>query len=219
MNQPLTVEVYYDFLCPFAYESHVWLRDVQDQVGDSLQLIWKAFPLEQVNSTRGPEWTVWGQPAGVQSFTRNQFAAAYAAEAQGEEAAERFRTVMFALHHHEGKIPGKRESLIEAATRAELDLEQFTIDAADPTLWARIGEEYHEGKAKGVFGTPTLVFPNGSPIYVKMRPAAPRSEAMTVWNQVLAMAGQTYLAELKKGNPPLHHQDGMVKRTERIALS
>jgi hypothetical protein len=25
------------------------------------------------------------------------------------------------------------------------------------------------------------------------------------------MAGQSYLAELKKGNPPIHHEDGKVK--------
>lgn len=211
MSTPMTVEVYYDFYCPFAYEGANWLRDVKERLGDEVTFVWKAFPLEQVNSTRGPEWTVWDQPENVQSFTRNQFAGAYAAEKQGEEAADRFRTALFALHHEIGKVPGKRETLIEAATDAGLDIDQFMKDMADTGLWARIGEEYLDGKTKGVFGTPTLVFPNGTPIYVKMRPAAPREEALNVWSQVLSMAGQSYLAELKKGNPPVHHEDGKVK--------
>jgi predicted DsbA family dithiol-disulfide isomerase len=211
MSQPLTVEVYYDFYCPFAYEGSIWLNDVKERLGDEVIFVWKAFPLEQVNSTHGPEWTVWGQPESVQSFTRNQFAGAYAAENQGAEAAERFRTALFTLHHEQGKVPGKRDTLIEAATQAGLDIDRFENDLADTSLWARIGEDYLEGKQKGVFGTPTLVFPNGSPIYVKMRPAAPREDALNVWSQVLSMAGQTYLAELKKGNPPVHHEDGKVK--------
>jgi len=208
MSASLTVEVYYDYLCPFAYQGTVWLNDVKEKLGDQVNFVWKAFPLEQVNSSHGPEWTVWGQPATVQSFSRNQFAAAYAAEKQGPEAFNAFHTALFGLHHQDGKIPGKLETLIEAATAAGLDIDAFKRDIADPELWARIGQEYNEGKAKGVFGTPTLVFPNGTPLYVKMRPAAPDEDTLKVWDQVVAMSEQSYLAELKKGNPPIHHQDG-----------
>lgn len=208
MSAPLTVEVYYDYLCPFAYQGTVWLNDVKDKLGDQVNFVWKAFPLEQVNSSHGPEWTVWGQPASVQSFSRNQFAAAYAAEKQGSEAFDAFHTALFSLHHQDGKIPGKLDTLVEAATVAGLDIEAFKQDIADPELWARIGREYNEGKAKGVFGTPMLVFPNGTPLYVKMRPAAPGEETLKVWDQVVAMSEESYLAELKKGNPPIHHQDG-----------
>jgi predicted DsbA family dithiol-disulfide isomerase len=208
MSTPLTVEVYYDYLCPFAYQGTIWLNNVKAKLGDQVNFVWKAFPLEQVNSSHGPEWTVWGQPAGVQSFSRNQFAAAYAAEKQGPEAFSAFHTALFTLHHQGGKIPGKLDTLIEAATAAGLDVDVFKQDIADPANWARIGEEYNEGKAKGVFGTPTLVFPNGTPLYVKMRPAAPDEDTLKVWEQAVAMSEQSYLAELKKGNPPLHHQDG-----------
>jgi predicted DsbA family dithiol-disulfide isomerase len=208
MSAPLTVEVYYDYLCPFAYQGTVWLNNVKEKLGDQVNFVWKAFPLEQANSKHGPEWTVWGQPASVQSFSRNQFAAAYAAEKQGPEAFATFHTTLFNLHHEEGKIPGKLDTLVEAATAAGLDIEAFKADIADPVLWERIGEEFYEGKAKGVFGTPTLVFPNGSPIYVKMRPAAPDEDTVKVWEQIVAMSEQGYLAELKKGNPPLIHQDG-----------
>lgn len=208
MSAPLTVEVYYDYLCPFAYQGTVWLNNVKEKLGDQVNFVWKAFPLEQVNSNHGPEWTVWGQPAAVQSFSRNQFAAAYAAEKQGSEAFDKFHGALFELHHEAGKIPGKLDTLVEAATAAGLDIEAFKTDIADAALWDRIGADYLEGKKKGVFGTPTIVFPNGSPIYVKMRPAAPDEDTVKVWEQVVAMSEQSYLAELKKGNPPLHHQDG-----------
>jgi predicted DsbA family dithiol-disulfide isomerase len=208
MTAPLTVEIYYDYLCPFAYQGTIWLNRVKEKLGDQVNFVWKAFSLEQVNSAHGPEWTVWGQPASVQSFSRNQFAAAYAAEKQGPGAFNAFHTALFDLHHQDRKIPGKLDTLVDAATRAGLDVEAFTRDLSDPALWARIGEDYNEGLRKGVFGTPTLVFPNGTPLYVKMYPAPPEEDTLKLWDQVVAVSEQPYLAELKKGNPPLHHQDG-----------
>jgi len=208
MSTPLKVDVYYDYLCPFAYESSVWLNKVEEELGDQVEFTWKAFPLEQINSTRGPEWTVWDQPEQVQSFSRNQFAAAYAAENQGPEAFKRFHHALFSAHHEDGMVPGKLSTLVRVAEEAGLDVEKFKTDLNDKSQWQRIGNDYQEGKAKGVFGTPTLVFPNDSAIYVKMRPAAPEEEVVTVWEQVVSMAEQPYLAELKKGNPPAHHQDG-----------
>ena len=208
MSTPLKVDVYYDYLCPFAYEGSVWLNKVEEELGDQVEFTWKAFPLEQVNSTHGPEWTVWDQPEQVQSFSRNQFAAAYSAEEQGQDAFKRFHHALFSAHHEDGKVPGKLSTLVQVAEEAGLDVEKFKSDLNDKSQWERIGNEYQEGKAKGVFGTPTLVFPNESAIYVKMRPAAPEKEVVTVWEQVVSMAEQPYLAELKKGNPPAHHQDG-----------
>ena len=208
MSAPLKVDVYYDYLCPFAYQGSVWLNNVEQELGDQVEFNWKAFPLEQVNSTRGPEWTVWDQPENVQSFSRNQFVAAYAAEKQGPEAFKKFHQALFSAHHENGKVPGKLDTLIAAATEAGLDIERFKADLNDKSQWERIGNDYEEGKQKGVFGTPTLVFPNDSAIYVKMRPAAPEDETVTVWEQIVSMAEQPYLAELKKGNPPAHHLDG-----------
>ncbi|MDP9472752.1 MAG: hypothetical protein M3Q71_19155, partial [Chloroflexota bacterium] len=63
---------------------------MREQLGDRLQVNWRYFPLEQVNSAEGPEWKLWEQPDSHRSRGRVAFQAAIAARNQGDEAFERF---------------------------------------------------------------------------------------------------------------------------------
>lgn len=209
MSDVLKIDVYYDFYCPFAWGTSVFLLNVEQKLGDKIEITWKPFSLEQVNSDKGPDWTIWGLPDNVKNFSRNQFIAAYAAEKQGRDKFNKFLIAMYDARHKRDKIPGKMETIMAAAKKAKLDLEQFKADMADPALTDRLAAD-HTGaiETHGVFGTPTIVFPNGAAIYVKMRPAAPKVQTLRVWKQIVAMSEQEFLAELKKANPPVHHQDG-----------
>lgn len=53
-----TVDFHFDPLCPFAYQTSVWIRDVRAQLGITIN--WRFFSLEEINlvagkSTRGSE--------------------------------------------------------------------------------------------------------------------------------------------------------------------
>ena len=49
--EPTQVDVHIDLMCPFAYQTSRWLRDVRDQTG--LTIDWRFFSLEEVNRAPG----------------------------------------------------------------------------------------------------------------------------------------------------------------------
>ena len=53
MMQPCAtaIEFFFDPMCPWAYQTSVWIRDVRQQVG--LDIDWRFFSLEEVNRPEG----------------------------------------------------------------------------------------------------------------------------------------------------------------------
>ena len=48
---PDTVDFHFDVMCPYAYQTAIWMRDVRDQLG--LTVNWRFFSLEEVNRVEG----------------------------------------------------------------------------------------------------------------------------------------------------------------------
>jgi predicted DsbA family dithiol-disulfide isomerase len=204
VSETIKVEVFYDYGCPYVHAAAVWIDRVKAALGDSLQVTWRYFPLEQVNSVEGPEWKLWEQPADYKSRGRGAFHGAIAARCQGEEAFERFHLALLNAKHVDGKEHSRRETLLEAAEAANLDLARFERDLDDSSLLAKIGPDYEEAREKyGVFGTPTFVFEDGSSAYIKMRPAASSEDAVKVFEEfVQTVQGRPYIAEIKRPTKP-----------------
>jgi predicted DsbA family dithiol-disulfide isomerase len=204
VSETIKVEIFYDYGCPYVHAAAVWVDSVKAELGDRLQVNWRYFPLEQVNSTEGPEWKLWEQPADYKSRGRGAFHGAIAARNQGEDAFERFHLALLRAKHEDGKEHSRRETLLEAAQAANLDLKRFERDLDDSSLLAKIGPDYEEAREQyGVFGTPTFVFEDGSSAYIKMRPAAPNGDAVTVFEDfVQTVQGRPYIAEIKRPTKP-----------------
>ena len=45
------VDFHFDLMCPFAYQTSRWIREVHDQTG--LDVTWRFFSLEEVNRQEG----------------------------------------------------------------------------------------------------------------------------------------------------------------------
>jgi protein-disulfide isomerase-like protein with CxxC motif len=165
---------------------------------------WRYFPLEQVNSTEGPEWKLWEQPDSHRSRGRVSLQAAIAAREQGDAAFEQFHLALLKAKHEDGQDHGQPETLVAIAQTVGLDLARFERDRTDRSLLARIGEDYTEGRERhGVFGTPTFVFPNGGAAYLKMLPAPPLTETMAVFEEfVRTVRDRPYLTEIKRPRKP-----------------
>jgi predicted DsbA family dithiol-disulfide isomerase len=204
VDEKISLDVYYDYGCPYAWGASVLVRNVKEQVGDLLDVNWRYFPLEQVNSPEGPEWKLWEQPADYRSRGRAAFHGAIAARQQGDDAFERFHYAMFDLKHAEGKDHGKRETVLEAAEAAGLDLEKFTHDLDDATLLAQMGEDYDYGHGElGVFGVPTFVFPNGESAYIRCLPAPEGEEAVAVFDEIVhTVRDRPFITEIKRPKKP-----------------
>ena len=50
-SAPDTVDFYFDPICPYAYQTSLWIRDVKRQTG--LAITWKFFSLEEINRPEG----------------------------------------------------------------------------------------------------------------------------------------------------------------------
>jgi predicted DsbA family dithiol-disulfide isomerase len=201
----VSVDVYFDFSCPYVHSAAAWLREVRRQLGDDrIDITWKFFPLEQVNAPEDAEFAVWDLPAERRSRGRDSLHAAVAARRQGREAFDRFHEALLTLKHEEEQDHGKRDTLVEAATRAGLDLDQFARDLDDRALLRDIEADYRSGREeRSVFGTPTFVFPNGQAAYLQVLPPPPAEEAVAFWEDfVRDVRDRPYLREIKRPRRP-----------------
>lgn len=162
------VDVYFDYACPFAWAAQIWLDQVKDELGDDLDIIWRMFPLEQVNAP-DPDFKVWEQPNDGKSSTLRSFQAFHAAQQQSEEQFRKFHDALFRKRHEDGRNLSRQEVLESAAEEAGLDIDQFREDLASDAVFKAIERDYTEGRDQHeVFGTPTMVFDNGHGAYLKL---------------------------------------------------
>ena len=204
---PVSVDVYFDFLCPWAFRGTEWLRDVRDQIGaDKLKINWRYFPLEQVNSDQGPEWKLWEQDEDFESRGLEMFKGALAAWNQDQgDRFERYHQLQFQTRHGEFTVDGERPTPRKIAEIVGLDLARFDKDMTDRSLLSRLGEDYDHAKATvGVFGVPTLVFENNESAYIKILPKPAKEDAVKLWDEIYqTIVNRPAIYEIKRPTPPM----------------
>jgi predicted DsbA family dithiol-disulfide isomerase len=205
VSNRVIVDVYFDFACPYVHSAASWLREVNQQLGDSrVEVNWKFFPLEQVNAPADADAAIWDLPPDRRSRGRDSMHAAIAARRQGPDAFNRFHATLLALKHDEGLDHGKRATLEEAASRSKLDMERFKADLDDRELLNEIRVDYVSGREGfGVFGTPTFVFPDGRSAYLRLLPSPPPDDAVPLWEDfVRDVCDRPYVREIKRPQLP-----------------
>ena len=50
-DRPTRVDFHFDVICPWAYQTSLWMRDVRDRQG--LEVDWRFFSLEEINLIEG----------------------------------------------------------------------------------------------------------------------------------------------------------------------
>ena len=63
-RRPTRVDFHFDVMCPFAYQTAKWIREVRGEIG--IEIDWKFFSLEEVNRVEGKKhpWERGGRTAG-----------------------------------------------------------------------------------------------------------------------------------------------------------
>src|SRR5439155_24165841 len=111
------------------------------------------------------------------------FLAATAARAQGAQAGDRFRLALQRARH-EDHVPVDHHAPFRlVAERTELDIARFERDVQqrDFTTLAR---EHAEAVQRGVFGVPTLVWPEGRSYYLKITDLIPADRAVALYDAI-----------------------------------
>jgi len=173
--------VYIDFLCPWAYRGSMWRADVEK--AGRVRPQWGFFSLSQNHEARGgtpepPTWERNPQAKGLPAFL-----AATAARAQGEDAGNRFRLALQRARH-EDHLPVDQHSTHRlAAERAKLDVARWELDVQTADF-GTLAAEHTEAVRRGVFGVPTLVWPEGRSYYLKITELIPGDRAVALFDAI-----------------------------------
>ncbi len=173
--------VYFDYTCAYSYAAALWLRQVV-VVERDLMVEWRPFVLKETN--RAPEEGVpfWKQPRVMRTRTALAFVAGQAAAKQDFDAYDRFRFALQCAFHDQPRDIREPGVLQNMASQAGLDGARFGADLEQPSLLEEVGRSHQPAVERyAVFGTPTLVFPNGCAVYLKLAPAPTDGEAARVF--------------------------------------
>lgn len=194
MNRPNELTVFYDFLCPWAYRGAIWLQEVER--AGRIRTEWKFFSLVENHRRRDgvdtvPVWERDGSAKGLPAFR-----AALAARAQGIEAYDRFRLALQKARHEQKMQVDELETHRHAAKVARLDPVRFEHDLKSAGL-STLAADHEEAVRRGVFGVPTLVWPEGRSYYVKITDLILPERAVQLYDAIESVHRFGELIEIK----------------------
>ena len=196
---PEPVEFYFDPMCPYAYQTSVWIRDVRAQIG--LDITWRFFSLEEVNRVEGKRhpwerpWSFgWGQMR-VGSLIRREL---------GNDELDRWYATVGSAFFNDGiktHVPAVHEEVLLAN---DFDPTLVERAIADPATIDDVRADHDHAAAYGAHGVPTIVrhsFAVYGPVVV---PPPTGDDAVALWELVQGMARFPHLYELRH---PKTHDD------------
>ena len=150
-STPTRVDFHFDVICPWAYQTSHWMREVRDRLG--LEVDWRFFSLEEVNRLEGKkhpwerEWSYGWSMMRVGALLKREDPALNDAW---------YLKAGTALH-----VEGRKPHEPARALLAEMDLDPGIVDEAlaDPTTHDAVRADHERVIGLGGWGVPTLVFP------------------------------------------------------------
>ena len=184
----MQLDVFFSYACCDSYLVFAWLKQVE-KAGVALDVNWRPFAIQM-----GDDAAYWQNTWADANSERRGFMAASAAAAQGESPFRQFHKALMRLVHEEHRELGDKQTLLGAAAIAGLDIEQFQTDWHDSHLGLQAFTSHIEGREMyRVFGTPTLLFPDGQAIHLELNQVPVLAQVVTLWQTILTVA-QSQLA-------------------------
>jgi 2-hydroxychromene-2-carboxylate isomerase len=193
LPSPPEVDFHFDVMCPWAYQTSLWMRDVRDRLG--LTVNWRFFSLEEVNRREGKkhpwerEWSYGWSMMRIGVVLRRTDMALL--DAWYERAGR-------ALHveGHKPHEPDVARHLLD-----EIGADPAVVDEAmaDPTTHDEILAEHQRVVGRGGFGVPTLFFPDGQCLFGPVLIDPPRGDAaLRLWDAVTAWLEFPQMYEIQR---------------------
>lgn len=200
-NGLLDLDVYFDFTCPFSYQTALWVKDVSELMGSDVMAVrWKFFSNAQANKddSAGNIWDS-SDSAGNAAFAAGS--AAY--QVGGEDALLKFYLALGRLYHEEGQSTSEKGPIEQAWQEAGLDsgLLAVALDGSNMAGLQKLEQDHTEAVEKyGAFGSPTLVFEEHRAFFLKLKSRpADISDALELFQHVQRLAmGFPDVEEYKK---------------------
>jgi 2-hydroxychromene-2-carboxylate isomerase len=193
-SQPVTaVDFYFDSMCPWAYQTSLWIKDVAAQTG--LTINWKFFSLEEINREEGKKHP-WEREVSY-GWTPLRIAA-WLRRIEMKLCGDWYGVIGNALHI-DGRRPYEKEVALELLQQIGAPASTWDDALADPTTHDEVRADHERAVSEYAgFGVPILVFPNNratfGPVVV---PAPTGKEAMQLWEITAAYNSFPGLYEIK----------------------
>jgi protein-disulfide isomerase-like protein with CxxC motif len=175
---------------------------VQDKLDDNLNITWKAFLLEQVNSRRGEQWKAWQDPRFTSRDIPPHEAAKSVLTHHGEEAFDKYHMALFRAYHVDKRDIANPLELLNIAEELGIDTTEVAEDLRTRKFKEVVGADHEEGDENyDIFGVPTIVFNGEQPTFIKLAEGEweGTDEDVSLFHDMYNVsAPRSYVMEIKK---------------------
>ena len=187
-----TVDFHFDPMCPFAYQTSLWIRDVRAQLGITID--WWFFSLEEINREDGKkhpwerDWSYGWSLMRIGALLRRTDMA----------LLDRWYAAIGRELHTLGGKPHEPE--VARRILGEIGVDGAILDAAlaDSTTHDEVRAEHQRVVDAGGYGVPTL-FMNGQCLFGPVLVDPPTGpDALKLWGMVTGLAELPHVYELQR---------------------
>lgn len=191
------IEYHFDPMCPFAYQTSIWIREVRALTG--LQIDWRFFSLEEINRVDGKkhpwerDWSYGWSLMRIGALLRRRDR-----EDSGDRLDRWYATIGRELHAYGGK---PHDPVVARGLLEQLGIDPATVDdaIADPTTHDDVRADHQRVVTAGGFGVPTLFFPDGQALFGPVLIDPPTGDAaLRLWSLVTGMLEFPNVFELQR---------------------
>ena len=187
-----SVDFHFDPMCPFAYQTSLWIRDVRDQTG--LEVTWRFFSLEEVNRVEGKRhpweraWSYGWSLMRIGALLRRRDPA----------LLDRWYAVIGHELHTLGGKPHDPEVARRLLTDIGVDAALLDHALEDPSTHDDVRADHQRVLDAGGYGVPTL-FLDGQCLFGPVLVDPPTgADALRLWDVVSGMAALPHVYELQR---------------------
>lgn len=200
-TQITEVDFHFDIMCPWAYQTSKWIRNVRNQI--NLDIRWKFFSLEEINLKEGKkhpwerEWSYGWSMMRIGAILRRT----------SMDNLDRWYECAGRALHEEGYRP--HEPSVAKHLLSELGLDPNIVDQSmeDTTTHDEIRAEHQRVVDAGGYGVPTLFFGDHALFGPVLLDPPDGEAAVRLWESVTAWLEFPSLYELQK---PKTREDQML---------
>ena len=197
-SPPTQLAFHFDVICPWAYQTSLWMREVRDRQG--LEVDWRFFSLEEINRPEGKkhpwerEWSYGWSMMRIGALLKRED------PVLNDAWYLRSGTAL----HVEGRKPHRPEVARDLLVEMDLDPGLVDLALADESTHDDVRNDHDQVVSMGGWGVPTLVFPGAEDddsrkIFGPVLIDPPTGEAADrLWNLVLGWLEFPHLFEMQR---------------------
>jgi 2-hydroxychromene-2-carboxylate isomerase len=193
VEPPTGVDFHFDIMCPYAYQTSLWMREVRDVTG--LDVRWRFFSLEEINRDEGKKHP-WERPW---SYGWSMMRIGALLRRQDMGLLDRWYAAAGSALHEQGRKPHRPEVAEAILTEMGLDPGIVAEAIADPTTGDEVLAEHQRVVSRGGFGVPTLIFDDGQALFGPVLVDPPKGEAaVRLWHHVTGWLEFPHVYEIQR---------------------